>query len=257
MTVQWIYDWLDAQAPFETQEGFDNAGLLTGRPDMEVTGILLALDCTLQTVEEAAEKGCNVILTHHPLMFAPRQNMREDTFEGAILCGLIRNHIALISAHTNLDKAEGGVNDALIARLGLVKTAGESFVRVGHLPAPMNSCELAAYCSEKLNTVVRLCGNADQPVEYLGVGSGAGSDEWQLARNLGAQAYLTGECKHHHAIEAAQAGFPILEAGHYATEDPGMDALATALQKALDEVQYKITVYRTRTSPYGECVKRP
>lgn len=261
MTVQQLYDWLDGFAPFDTAEDFDNPGLLTGKMAQEVTGVLVALDCTPQTVAEAEKLGANVILTHHPLMFSPRRELREDSYEGALLCGLIRGRIALLAAHTNLDKAPGGINDALAAQLGLAaqpglaEAAGQAYVRVGRLPRPMAAGELAAYCETRLHTPVRLCGGAAQPIAWLGVGSGACSGEWALARQLGAQAYLTGEVKHHHAIEGAQAGFPLLEAGHFATENPGMDALAAALQKALDTLQYKVSVYRTQSTPYGEAMQ--
>lgn len=253
MTVQWLYDWLNAYAPFDTAEEFDNPGLLTGRMDWEVTGVLLALDCTPQTVEEAVAHHANVIITHHPLMFSPLHTLREDGFEAAILCQLIRNKIALIAAHTNLDKAVGGVNDALAQRLGLTQITGEGFVRTGDLPYAMTAGELAAYCGEKLNTVVRLTGNASARIIRLGMCSGAGSGEWKEAINWGAQAFITGEVKHHVAIEAAFHGIPMLEAGHYATENPGMDLLADALQKAADEVQYNLHLYRTQSDPYGNA----
>ena len=251
MTVQWLYDWLNAYAPFDTAEEFDNPGLLTGRMDWEVTGVLLALDCTPQTVREARELGANVIISHHPLMFSPLQTLREDGFEAGILCELIRGKIALIAAHTNLDKAVGGVNDALAARLGLSQITGEGFVRAGDLPYPMTAAEAASYCGEKLDTVVRLTGSPDTRIIRLGMCSGAGSGEWKEALKWGAQAFLTGEVKHHVAIEAAFSGIPLMEAGHYATEDPGMDMLADALQKAADEVQYNLHLYRTQSDPYG------
>jgi len=253
MTVQWLYDWLNAYAPFDTAEEFDNPGLLTGRMDWEVTGVLLALDCTPQTVREARELGANVIISHHPLMFSPLQTLREDGFEAGILCELIRGKIALIAAHTNLDKAVGGVNDALAARLGLTQITGEGFVRSGDLPYPMTAAEAASYCGEKLDTVVRLTGSPDTRIIRLGMCSGAGSGEWKEALKWGAQAFLTGEVKHHVAIEAAFAGIPLMEAGHYATEDPGMDMLADALQKAADEVQYNLHLYRTQSDPYGNA----
>ena len=253
MTVQWLYDWLNAYAPFDTAEEFDNPGLLTGRMEQEVTGVLLALDCTPQTVREAVALNANVIITHHPLMFSPVHTLREDHFEAGILCELIRGSIALIAAHTNLDKAPGGINDALAQRLGLSQIVGEGFVRVGELPHPMNAGELAAYCGEKLNTVVRLTGSPETQIIRLGMCSGAGSGEWKEALQWGAQAFLSGEVKHHVAIEAAFAGIPMLEAGHYATENPGMDRLADALQKAADEVQYNLHLYRTQCDPFGNA----
>ena len=253
MTVQWLYNCLNSIAPFDTAEAYDNPGLLTGRMDQVITGVLLALDCTPQTVEEAKALGANVIVTHHPLMFAPRQNLREDDYEGGLICSLIRANIALIAAHTNLDIAPGGINDALAQRLGLKRIAGEGFVRAGDLPEPMSAEKLAEYCVARLNTVVRLCGPKTAVISRLGMCSGAGSGEWRQAVAWGAQAFLAGEVKHHHGVEAAQAGIPLLEAGHFATENPGMDLLADALQKAADEVQYNLHLYRTQSDPYGNA----
>ena len=236
LTVQQVYDWINEIAPFETQVGYDNSGLLVGDPNREVTGILFALDVTNRVIDEAVQHGANLIVTHHPLMFSPIKRLVETDYQAHLLCRLIRGGISLISAHTNLDQAVGGVNDALAKRIGLSDVIGEGFLRVGALPKAMSAAELADHISKALGDVVRVMGDPAAMVEKVGMCSGAGSDEWTAAAAMGAQAFLTGEVKHHIALEAADAGMVMLEAGHHATEAPGIFALADTLQIRLNDV---------------------
>ena len=251
LTVQNVYDFMDGRAPFALQEGFDNAGLLVGDPAWEVRGIHVAMDVTSRVIDEAEALGANLIVTHHPMMFSPRKRMTETDAEGRLLCRLIRNRMALIAAHTNLDRAPGGINDVLARVAGLTEVSGEDFVRVGSLPAPMTAKALADDLSRRLNTVVRLMGHEDTLIRRVGLCSGSGSEFWQEAAAMGAQAFLTGEAKHHHALEAAQAGVIILEAGHFATEVPGIFALADALQIWPDAVQYGVCVSKSEAPAYA------
>lgn len=251
LTVQNVYDFIDGRAPFDTQEGFDNAGLLVGDPTWEVRGIHVAMDVTSRVIDEAEAHGANLIVTHHPMMFSTRKRMTETDAEGRLLCRLIRRRMALIAAHTNLDRAPGGINDVLARVAGLTEVSGEEFVRVGVLPAPMTARALADDLSARLNTVVRLMGHEDALIRRLGLCSGAGSDFWQEAAAMGAQAFLTGEAKHHHALAAAEAGIVLLEAGHFATEAPGIFALADALQIWPDAVQYDVCVSKSEVPAYA------
>ncbi|MBQ9211506.1 MAG: Nif3-like dinuclear metal center hexameric protein [Clostridia bacterium] len=250
MTVQNIYDLLDAVAPFETQEPYDNSGLLVGSPSQEVSGILFALDVTDSVIQEAVSLGANLIVTHHPLMFDPIRRLTDETFEGRLLLRLARENISLIASHTCLDQAPGGINDALAECCALLEVEGEGFVRVGTLPQAMRAGELKEYLAAALNTEVRLMGDPDIQVSRLGLCSGAGGSEWEAAVALGAQAFLSGEVKHHLALAMAGSGVPCFECGHFATEQPGIFALADALQSALNQVQYTLGIYKTKTGAY-------
>jgi len=250
MKVKQIYELLDAVAPFETQEPYDNSGLLVGSPQQKVSGILFALDVTQAVITEALSLGANLIVTHHPLMFEAVRRVTDETFEGRLIQRLIREGLSLIACHTCLDKARGGINDALAERCALLDVRGEGFVRVGDLSQPMTAGELKEYLAVALNTDVRLMGDASLRVLRLGLCSGAGGSEWIAARELGAEAFLSGEIKHHHALAMAEAGIPCFECGHFATEQPGIFALADALQNALDQVQYSLGIYKSQTGPY-------
>ncbi len=251
LTVRQVYDFINEYAPFDTQEAFDNAGLLVGHPDTEVTGVLFAMDVTDKVLDEAEKLGVNLIVTHHPMMFAPRKRLVETDHEAAMLCRMIRSRTALISAHTNLDQAQGGVNDALAGRLGLQNVTmpdEAAYLRLGNLPCPMAAGEFAKLVSQRLSTVVRLMGPEDKVIRNVAVCSGSGSDYWQAAR--GADAFVTGEVRHHHALSAAAEGMVMLEAGHHSTEEPGIFALADALQKWENAVQYRMCIHKSQVGAY-------
>ena len=250
LTVQQVYDFINERAPFETQLAFDNSGLLVGHPDNEVTGIHFALDVTNHVIDEAIANGANLIVTHQPMMFSAIKRLVETGHEARLLCRLIRAGISLISAHTNLDQAPGGCNDVLAQTIGLTDIEGEGFVRVGALPHPMTTVELAAHIGENLGDVVRVMGDPAAVITKVGMCSGSGADEWPAAAAIGAQAFLTGEVKHHIALEASDAGVVMLEAGHHATEEPGIFALAKALQMSELGVQYNVRVSLSSAKAY-------
>lgn len=230
-------------APFELAEEWDNVGILAGRDDQEVTGILCALDLNFKVLEEAREKDCNLIVTHHPILFRGRKNLREEDVEGRMLCELVRSGIALIAAHTNFDNAVPGVNDALAAKLGLNNIqAFENGMRVGE-SGEISLGELCARAEESLGGPVRRYGESDRKVRRVAVLGGAGGDFAPQALDAGADVYLTGEIAHHKAWDAYQSGLCILEAGHAATELPAIEMLAEGLQKAANGVQWNVRIY--------------
>ena len=250
MTVSDICTIIDSVAPFETQAEFDNSGFLVGSATREVTGILFALDVTEPVIDEALSCGANLIVTHHPLMFSPRKSLTDSDYEGRLISRLIRNDLSLIAAHTNLDQAPGGINDTLVACCSLLDVTGEGFFRCGILPEPLPASSFAAWLSDRLSAPVRLMGPADAVIRKVGLCSGGGSDEWPQAENAGCDAFLSGEIKHHHALAMADRGIVAFECGHFATETPGLFALADALQNALNEIECKIRIFKSEKSAY-------
>lgn len=249
LTVQRVYDFINAYAPYDAQLDHDNSGLLVGDPTAQVHGVHFALDLTPAVIQEALQLGANLIVTHHPIMFSPIQSLLTTDYESRLIMELLKNDLHMLCAHTNLDCARGGINDVLAARLGLTDISGEGFLRVGRLPHPMSAEELTSHVHQCLNTVVRPMGQGNA-ISRLAVCSGAGSDEWHHALSLNAQAFLSGEFKHHHVLSAVDAGLFCLEAGHYATEEPGIFALADALQNELNKVQWKVQITKSRLGAY-------
>ena len=222
ITVKAVFDAIDGFAPFESCEKWDNSGLLTGKFESEVSGIIIALDMSMKVLDEAINRGINTVVTHHPILFGGRKNLREDDAEGRLLCAMVRNNINLISAHTNFDKASGGVNDLLAESLGLKNVTGiegdeEGYLRIGDIQK-MSLSAFACLAKQTLGDEVRAYGQGDKMIERVAVCGGAGGEFARLCMEKGADAYLTGEMRYHDSLDLAQAGFATLHAGHDATE---------------------------------------
>ena len=251
MTVQHLYDLINRIAPFETQAEFDNSGFLVGSASQKVDTVLFALDVTDAVIDEAVSCGAQLIVTHHPMMFSPLRTLTDSDCEGRMIRRLVRENISLIAAHTNLDKAPGGINDTLADYCGLIGVSGEGFFRCGMLPAPMTASGYAEELRDRLGSAVRLMGPEDTVIRKIGLCSGSGSDEWPSAAEAGCDAFISGEIKHHHALAMADSGIVALECGHFATENPGIRALAAALQNTPDTVKYHLRIYVSEVSAYS------
>lgn len=250
-TVTDVEQLVGGIAPYELAEEWDNVGLLVGHAQAQVTRVLVALDLSMGVVEEAKALGAQLIVTHHPIMFSARKRLTDADREGRLMLALAEAGIAHIAAHTNLDSAPGGVNDTLMAAMGAENVRGEGFVRAGDLPEGMTLGALAQRARTKLRAEVRVYGAADTAVHVLGCCSGAGGGEVALAKALGADCFITGEIRHHEALDAVDGGVCVLEAGHFETENPVCEVLRTALQKAADEVEYNLTVFCSKGNPFG------
>ena len=251
-TVQTIEDMLNEIAPMETAEGFDNVGALIGRRDAAVSRILVALDCTLDVVREAKKLGAELIVTHHPLLFHARKNLLEEDVEGRILCEMVRSHLSLISAHTNLDQTAWSGSACCGRLLGLENLRKESaYLFLGELKSPQTAGDLEEAISRALAFPVRLYGGRNTVISTLAIAGGADDEDWQAAKALGAQALLTGEVRHHNALAASMSDFVLFDGGHYGTEAPLVPVLAEYLQNRLNDVQYNVRVFPSQNAPFG------
>lgn len=253
MTVGDVLRWLDGIAPFATQESFDNAGLIVGDPAAEVRRVLFAVDATLPVVREAADWGAELIVAHHPLLFGGTSAIRYDEPEGKIVAALAAGRLNLIAAHTNLDRAPGGTGDSLAAalRLGEIAPAGEDpYLRVGRLAQPVTALDFLNTVDSALGARARLYGDASRPVLRIAVGAGACGERYALAAQNGAEAFVVGEIKHHQLLASLALGLPVLEAGHYETERPGVVALLERFQSAARDAQWPVHARLTAISPY-------
>lgn len=233
-------------APPELALGFDNVGLLLGTDRTEIKKVLVALDCTVETAKEAVEYGADLLLTHHPLFFEPVRRILPDTEATAAAYILLRNGIAMYAAHTNLDAAEGGVNDVLAETLCIGDVAPlppENLGRIGTLERETSLEVFAEFVSNVLNTTVRIAGERESMVRKVALIGGAGGGDVAAAKEAGADAFVTGEIKHHQAIEAKRIGLAVIEAGHYETEQVILEKLIKHLQMIDSEVQYKLAQF--------------
>ena len=259
MTVRDVWDWLDRFAPFESQEEYDNVGLLMGDPSAEVTRVLFALDATLPVVREAQAQGAQLIVTHHPLMFGGISRIRYDEPEGAVLAAIAGARLSLIAAHTNLDRATGGTGDSLAAALALtgVGLAGKSlYARVGTLPVPCAADDLLARVDHQLGSHARLYGNPALSVSRVAVAPGAAGEEYTAASQAGAQVFIVGEIKHHQLLAAQALGLAVIEAGHYYTELPGIVALYHRFAEDALSASWSVEAHLSDISPF-DCAVAP
>ena len=178
-TVQDILTFMEGLAPYKLAESWDNVGLLCGDRAQEVTSVLCALDVTETVVQEAVERGAQLVVAHHPAIFTSVSRVTSDDTTGRVLRYAIKHDISIICMHTNADCAEGGVNDALASALFLTNVvsmeAGENGMlgRVGDLPREMQPREFALYVKECLRAGgVRFC-DGGKPITRVAVGGGA------------------------------------------------------------------------------------
>lgn len=223
-------------APRALAGEWDNVGLLVDCGG-EVTSLLVTLDITDETVNEAEALGCQLIVAHHPVIFSPlKQLARED-----VVYKLVKKNISALCAHTNLDAAAGGVNDILSAAFGLEDAAPfAQFGRMGRLKEATTAQKLAELCTRKLGAHVRLA-DAGNTVHTLAVLGGSGGGLLAEAQAAGIDCLLTGEADHHDAIDFKQAGISLVSAGHFATEYPIVPVLCTWLSKRFPDVKVKMS----------------
>ncbi len=239
---------LSNAAPPHLALEFDNVGLLIGTNRQDIKKVLVALDCTVDTAREAIDFGADLLLTHHPIFFDPVNRILPDAPQTAAAYMLIQAGIAHFAAHTNLDAAQGGVNDCLAKRLGLEEVSElppEGLGRIGSLKKPTTLSEFAILVKQNLSTAVRICGKDNSLLHRVAVIGGSGGSELQNAFDAGADVLVTGEIKHSQALTAKYLNLNIIEAGHYETERVVLLPLIDRLQSWSDDVQYKLTLSET------------
>lgn len=246
MKIKEVYDFLNTIASYETQCAWDNSGLMTGSLDGETESIMLCLDCTNDVIEQAVANNCKLIVCHHPLIFSHLKAVETDT----PVYNAIKHDITVISAHTNLDMADGGVNDVLCEKLGIKNVQkffadGVPLMRMGDVKET-SAKDFASFCSEKLAEnisndfpsfaeIKRNCvklSDSGKPVRKVAVCGGSGGEYIFDALNAGCDTFVTGEAKHHEYLKAKRLGINLIVAGHFSTEVPVLRALCDKLLRA-------------------------
>lgn len=242
--VAQVRDFLAQIAPVELAESWDNVGTLVDC-GADITSVMVALDITDEVVIEAELEGCQLIVAHHPVIFAPLKSIsRGDT-----VFRMIKKNISGICMHTNLDAAAGGVNDVLAAMFFMGATEKLSGMgRVGRLQGQASCADIAKVCKEKFGSPVRYvdCGKSITTLAVLG---GAGGDFIDAAVAAGADCLLTGEASHHDAIDARHKGISLVVAGHFETEFPVVAVLADKLAKGMPGL--RVVQSRRNKSPFS------
>ena len=225
-----IYEFLTSYAPLELQESYDNAGFLCGSKKGSVSAVLLALDVTSDVINEAARRGCTLIISHHPLIFGTISSVTDETSTGRKLISLIKNGISVISMHTNLDKVL--VNDVLIEALGAVNhdTLSE-FIKCGCIDKPLLMADYIPFCKKALNNSSFRYYDSGRPVYKIACTGGAGDSGLYEVFSAGCDTFITADVHHHIWLEAKELGINLIDGDHFNTEGLVIPVLAGMLKK--------------------------
>jgi len=236
-------------APEETALDKDPVGLLISGDHDEVQKIGVCLDATPDVAARAVSAGVDLLLAHHPLIYHPLQRLQPqiDPIARAVTV-LVKADIGLYAMHTNWDRATGGINDVLADLLELQNTQplgmedAAALPRIGDLAAPRPLVGFTRFVEMTLNCAgtSSLRVNAVDPskmISRVAVCGGAGAFLAEQAQAAGAQAYVTSDVRHHEFLDAQARGLALLDAGHGATETPGMHALVRLLAPRLEGVE--------------------
>lgn len=242
--IQEVFEALCKWAPLSLQMDFDNAGFQIGRGDRPVTRVLLALDVTDPVAQEAKELGAELIISHHPLLFHAAKSITDADPAMDRLLRLAEDQIAVISMHTNLDIADGGVNDVLIRLLGAEPESSldaSGCGRIGELPSPCEMVDFLARCKDRLQVSALRYYDAGKNVHRLAVMGGAGGDSLEDAWRMGCDTYVTADVKYHQFLRAEELGINLIDGDHFCTEHPVIPALRDRLDAAFPEVEFLVS----------------
>ena len=257
MKIKEVIDALERFAPLPLQEGYDNAGLQVGLTETEVSGALLCLDVTESIVDEALEKRCNLIVSHHPLLFHAIKTLSDINYVQRTVMKAIENHVTVVSMHTNLDNAQGGVNFKMAEKIGLeyVRFFDEKIVDditsgngvIGVLPTEMDSMAFIDKVKKVFGVECAQCNQLlHRKISKVALCGGAGSFLLDDAIKTGADAFITGEM-HYHDFFGHEQEIQIAVLGHYQTEQFTNEILYSILREAFPLLSLYMT--ETNTNP--------
>ncbi len=257
MKIKEVLSALEQFAPLPLQESWDNAGLQVGLTETEVSGALLCLDVNEKIVDEAVRKGCNLIVSHHPLLFRGLKTISDMTDVQRTVMKVIQNQLCVISMHTNIDNAHGGVNFRIAQKLGLQDVhffapksvdglEGGSGV-VGILVEPMAADDFVLKVKKTFGVECAMCNELlRRPIRRVAICGGAGDFLLDEAVKTGADAFITGEM-HYHQYFGYEQLIQICVIGHYQSEQFTTEIFQEIIQRECPDVKTEIA--ETVTNP--------
>ena len=265
-----LVDALEHYAPLPLQEGYDNAGLQVGLTEaVEVSGALLCLDVTEDVVDEAIRKGCNLIVSHHPLIFRKLARISDENYVQRTVRKAIKNDIAIVSMHTNMDAAKGGVNFKIAEKLGLRNLrffGGEKEIDgvkggegvIGEITDETDALHADGIAADDLVLMLRErfqaeCVQCNQllrrPIRKVALCGGAGSFLLDAAIAAGADAFITGEM-HYHEFFGHEQEIQICVIGHYQSEQFTSEIFRSIITEKCPGVKCEISEINTNPIIY-------
>ena len=231
MKIKTLLKRLGKEFPINLAESWDNVGLLVGDENREITKIQISLDATEEVIDHAIKEGANLIITHHPMIFSGLKNITSKNFMGRKVLKLIENKIAVYSMHTNLDSANGGLNEYIVSKLGVEnsKILDEKkdmnnlslggLGRIYSLATPIKLEEYLEVVRSNLNLdTIRVVGELDRKVKKIAIVNGSGASYLKKVEKLGVDLFITGDIKYHEGLDAREMGIALFDIGHYESE---------------------------------------
>ena len=234
-----VLEFINSFAPASLAEDYDNVGLLVGNKDKEVNKVLITLDIDENVVQEAKKIGCELVISHHPLIFSPLKRVTDESSISRTVISLIKNDISLISAHTNFDSVNSGLCDLFFDKIADTKERtslqGEEengCGRIAELKSEIILSDILNNIKKEFNlSTVRYVGDVDKRIKKVAVCNGGGADFVYDAYSLGADLYITGDIKYHHARFVYENGMSLVEVPHYNAEIIFCEYLKELLKK--------------------------
>ncbi len=238
MKIKEITDIIEGYAPLATALEYDNVGLLVGSNDKECTGILVCVDVTRRALAAAKENGCNLIISHHPIIFTPMKRFLSDDYQAALIADAFTAGIALYAAHTNIDRIEKNMSYRLLTELG-AKNVTQFYDGLGAV-GELEKIKLADL-EKKVKTLlsddnVFTVGEKNKIVSRVAEINGAGADNEAIAeaRRQGVDLFISGDLKHHIMLEACETGLALMSVGHYASEKSFVSIISDSIKCHFD-----------------------
>ena len=231
-----IYNFIDSFAPFESAMSFDNVGILIGDKNTSANKVLTALDVSAEVIHEAVRTGADIVVTHHPVIFKPLKSIDTDSIPYLAA----KHGITIISAHTNLDIAPGGVNDTLAESIGVCTEERfcDECALVGSIPEETDCGGFARLIMEKLGLAGLRYTDNNKIIKRVVVSCGAGGDNIELAKKIGADAIITGEIKHNYIIYGNDCGIAVFDIGHFGSEGLIIPVLTQMLRERFPQTEF-------------------
>lgn len=271
--VQNLIELIDEIMPFSLAESWDNSGLQAGDLNWGVKKILIALDVSMGAMEDAVKWGADLLLTHHPLMIQPCTSIDFATMPGNIIKLAAEHKISIVSAHTNLDKAEGGLNDYFASVLKLRQIDSlfpyaaeltnkllskkeqtvQGLGRTGLLDTPLSLNMFAKQVKTRLGlSSIRVVGDDDLQINKVAICTGSGGSLLEYFYRTDAEVYVTGDVKYHEARDVEAAGLGLIDVGHFASEHIVIELLKKVLGMNVKKYAFDVEIrgYEKESDPF-------
>jgi len=244
--------------PLAGAEEWDRPGLTTGNSNQTITRALLCVDVTLEVLSEAKQLGCELVISHHPLLLKGVNFLSEDQLKGELVSFAVKNSIAVYSAHTNADIVVDGVSDILAQQLGLVSTKpliatgdGIGHGRIGKLKSPQSLSDYAKFvssCLPETSAPIRVAGDLNKMIETVAVVGGAGDSFIPAAAQSGVDLFITSDLRHHVVLDAVSDPtnpLALIDISHFAAESLWLKPTQVTLSKLIPEVSFVVSSIST------------